>query len=142
MPIFRCAIDFFRDNTAMSVRHYELHGFRVVELRAEGTLLESDRDAVDIIAAASEHRPEFIVIPTERLGEDFFRLRTKVAGEIIQKFLTYRLRVVILGDISKYLSVSSALRDFVFECNSGAHVWFVTNLEELSQRLEPAAGGT
>jgi hypothetical protein len=123
----------------MSVRHYDLHGFRVVELTANGELLRSDRDAVDTIAAASEHRPEFVVIPAERFGQDFFRLRTRVAGEIIQKFVTYRVHLVILGDISQYLSESSALRDFVFECNKGSHVWFMSDLEELDQRLRPAA---
>ncbi|MBV9267948.1 MAG: DUF4180 domain-containing protein [Acidobacteriaceae bacterium] len=126
----------------MGVRHYDLHGFRVVEFPPEGGPLQSDRDAVDIIAIASEHRPEFIIIPVERFGEDFFRLKTRVAGEIVQKFLTYRLPLVIVGDISKYTSNSSALRDFVFECNSGSNVWFMRDIEELRQRLQPAAGKT
>ena len=124
----------------MSVRHYDLHGFRVVELPAEGALLQSDRDAVDVIGMAAEHRPEFIIIPSERFGEDFFRLRTRLAGEIIQKFVTYRLPLVILGDISKHLSESSSLRDFVLECNRGSEIWFLSDLEELSQRLQPATG--
>ncbi|HZQ51967.1 MAG TPA: DUF4180 domain-containing protein [Bryobacteraceae bacterium] len=126
----------------MTVQHYDLHGSRVVELPAEGPLFESDRDAVDIIATASEYSPEFIVIPAERFGDAFFRLRTRVAGEIIQKFLTYRVRLVIVGDISKYLTESSALRDFVFECNSGSHVWFVSDIEELHQRLKLVRGRT
>ncbi len=126
----------------MGVRHYDLHGFRVIELTKEGTPLQSDRDAVDIIGMASEYHPEFIVVPVERFGEDFFRLRTRVAGEIIQKFLTYCVRLVIVGDISKYLSESSALRDFVFECNSGSHVWFMSNLEELAPTIATTAGKT
>ena len=126
----------------MTVQHYDLHGFRIVELPADGSLFESDRDAVDIIGMASEHRAELIVIPVERFGEDFFRLRTRVAGEIIQKFLTYRVRLVIVGDISKYLSESSALRDFVFECNRGSQIWFVSDMEKLGQRLKPVKGRT
>lgn len=123
----------------MVQRHYDLHGIRVVELMADGAPLRNDRDALDVIAAAAEHRADVVVIPIERLDEDFFRLRTGIAGQVIQKFLTYRLRLVILGDISKHVQQSSALRDFVYECNSGADVWFVTRAEELSQRLQPAA---
>ena len=58
------------------------------------------------------------MIPVERLTQDFFRLKTGVAGEIIQKSLT-------------------ALRGFVYECNGGTHVWFVGELAELHQRLQP-----
>jgi len=119
----------------MLARSYDLHGMRVVELAVDGGPLRNDRDAVDVIAAASARHPEIIVIPAERLADDFFRLRTGVAGQVIQKFLTYRLRIVVVGDISKHLQEGSALRDFIYECNSGSHVWFVSGLEELGQRL-------
>jgi hypothetical protein len=121
----------------MSARHYDLHGTRIVELAKEGPLLRNERDAVDALGEASQHDPEMIVVPAERLDEDFFRLRTGIAGQVIQKFLTYRLRLVVLGDISRHLRESSALRDFVYECNSGPHVWFVAEVGEIGQRLQP-----
>jgi Domain of unknown function (DUF4180) len=94
--------------------------------------LMADRDAVDVIAAAAEHHPDVIVIPTERLDDAFFRLRTGIAGQIIQELLTYRLRLVIMGNISKHLQENSALRDFVYECNSGSNVKFVSALTNSS----------
>jgi hypothetical protein len=125
------------DNTGMAGRYYDLHGARVVELQADGAPLRNDRDAVDVIAAAAEHHPDVIVIPAERLDEEFFHLRTGIAGQVVQKFLTYGLRIVIVGNLSKRLQESSALRDFVYECNSGSHVWFVASLDELGRRLRP-----
>ena len=118
---------------------YELHGVRIFECAAEGAQPKNDHDAVELITAAWEHHARFIVIPAERLDDDFFRLKTRIAGEILQKFVTYGLRVAIVGDISRYLSESSALRDFVYECNRGAQVWFLANLEELDKRLEQDA---
>jgi hypothetical protein len=88
------------------------------------------------MSQAWTQRANLIVIPTERLGENFFRLSTRIAGEILQKFVTYRMRVAIVGDISRQIEESSALRDFVIEANRGEHVWFVSNLDELSRRLE------
>jgi len=118
-----------------ATRSYELHGVRVLECAAEGPRLRNDRDAVDLIGTAFEHRAALIVLPVERLDDDFFRLRTRIAGEIIQKFVNYRLRLAIVGDISRHLDESSALRALVNESNRGKDVWFLASLEELDRRL-------
>jgi hypothetical protein len=102
---------------------------------AEGRKLRTDRDAVELIGEALEAGAGMVVIPVERLDEDFLRLRTGVAGEFIQKFVTYGVRLAIIGDISVSLSESSALRDFVYEANRGRHVWFPANQDEFDRRL-------
>lgn len=117
------------------VRCYELHGVRVAEFPKTGEQLRTDTEAVEMISEASLCQPELMVIPIELLGDEFFRLKTRVAGEILQKFVTYRKRVVIVGDISSHLNASSALRDFVRECNSGRNIWFVTTSAELDHKL-------
>ena len=123
----------------MADRSYELHGERIFECAAEGVPLRSDRDAIDLISAASEHRARLVVIPAERLDGSFFRLKTGVAGAMLQKFVTYQFRVAILGDISEQMKESSALRDFVYECNRGSQLWFLANRDELGKWLNPRA---
>ena len=120
----------------MSARFYELHGVRIFESAAEDPPLRSDRDAVDLMSQALEHGARFIVIPAERLTDDFFRLKTRLAGEIIQRFVMYRMRVAIVGDIARHLAESGSLRDFVREANRGNQWWFVADMDELSKRLE------
>ncbi len=119
----------------MDIHCYELHGLRVAEFSKIGDELRTDRQAIEIISQASECQPELIIIPVERLSNDFFHLKTRVAGEFLQKFVMYRKRVVILGDISAHLNSSSALRDFVYECNAGRDIWFMTSLDELNRKL-------
>lgn len=119
----------------MDVQCYELHGVRIAELPKNGDQLRSDRQAIEIISETSRFQPELIIIPAERLSDDFFDLRTRVAGEVLQKFVTYRKRVVILGDLSGHLNESSSLRDFVYECNARDDIWFVASLYELDERL-------
>jgi len=87
------------------------------------------------MSEAAGHGARFIVIPAERLDDDFFRLETRIAGEVIQRFAMYRVRVAILGDISRHVAQSKSLRDFVHECNRGNQCWFVDR-EELGRRLE------
>jgi hypothetical protein len=119
----------------MNVQCYELHGVRVAEFSKAGDQLRTDRQAIEIISEASACQPELIVIPVEWLSNDFFHLKTRVAGEFLQKFVTYRKRVVVLGDISARLNESSALRDFVYECNAGREIWFMIDIDELDQKL-------
>jgi len=49
----------------------ELKGVRIFAVPEQGPQLRSDRDAVDLISAASEHRAALILIPVQRLGDDF-----------------------------------------------------------------------
>ncbi|WP_030725766.1 DUF4180 domain-containing protein [Streptomyces sp. NRRL S-237] len=105
---------------------------------AEGEVIAGEREALDCIGDASYQGAEWVVIPVERLDEAFFRLSTRVAGEIIQKFVQYRMGVVVLGDISRHTADSAALRDFVRECNRGRQTWFLADAEELRGRLTGA----
>lgn len=79
------------------------------------------------------------MLPVRRLADEFFTLRTGVAGELVQKFVNYRLPVVVVGDISAHVARSIALRDFVTESNRGRQLWFVETMAELEERLRPAA---
>jgi hypothetical protein len=101
--------------------------------------LRDPRDLNDVISKAWEHRAALVVVPVGRLGDDFFRLSTGIAGEIVQKFANYHLRLAILGDISRYVAQSTALSDFVRESNRGDQIWFMANIEELDEQLQRAS---
>lgn len=75
-----------------------------------------------------------IVITKEMVDEDFFRLSSGIAGEILQKFVTYQFRLAICGDYSGY--TSKPLKDFIYECNNGRHIYFVPTVEEAIKKLE------
>jgi hypothetical protein len=98
----------------------------------------SDRNAVDVIGDALGQHAEAVAVPVERLDAGFFTLSSGIAGEIAQKFVNYRLRLAIVGDIGGHLEASSALRDFVRETNRGGALWFVADLDELDAKLAGA----
>ncbi|OJF15546.1 DUF4180 domain-containing protein [Couchioplanes caeruleus] len=110
-------------------------GGEAVLLCAEsGTPIGGPQDALDLIGAAFG-QARMVAIPATRLDAEFFRLRTGVAGEIMQKFVNYRIRLAIVGDISAHVAASDALRDLVRESNKGDHVWFLPTLDDLDARL-------
>jgi hypothetical protein len=59
------------------------------------------------------------------LPQEFFHLRTPVAGDIVQEFVQYRRRMVIIGDLARRLAESSAFAAFVTEANRGSDIWFL-----------------
>ena len=120
----------------MPDRLEHLHGIAVLVCASEGTVLDTERDALDLIATALHARVRWVAIPTGRLGDEFFRLRTGLAGQILQKFVNYELGIAFLGDISTHTKANSALRDLVRECDRGGQAWFLPDLEALRARLE------
>jgi hypothetical protein len=93
------------------------------------------QDATEIIGSALSAGAAVVVLPVSLLGPNFFHLRTGVAGEMLQKFVNYGVKLAILGDVSVYTATSSALRDFIYESNRGETIWFVADRHELEQRL-------
>lgn len=68
-----------------------------------------------------------MIINEESLGDKFFDLKTKFAGDILQKFSNYNMSLAIIGDFTKYKS--NALKDFIRECNRGNRIFFLDNVD-------------
>jgi hypothetical protein len=115
---------------------YEQNGTLIFECSSEGAPLRTPRDATDVMSEAWSHGAKIVAIPASRLGDDFFELRTRIAGEFIQKFVTYGTKLVIVGDISQRVAESESLRAFVAEANRGRDLWFVDDREALAARLK------
>jgi hypothetical protein len=112
----------------------ELAG-RVYVCPADGPSLAEDRNLSDLVGELYSAGAGVVAIPLERLGPDFLRLASGVAGQVLQKLVNYRFQVAILGDLSAAEAASAPLRDFVRESNRGTTVWFVPDLEALEARL-------
>ncbi|MEW6642788.1 MAG: DUF4180 domain-containing protein [Pseudomonadota bacterium] len=114
---------------------HDLHGVRVLILAADGPKLATESDSQTFLSAAWEHDAAMLAIPVSRLDPAFFQLSTRLAGAVLQKFVNYRVRLAVVGDIATFTRASNALRDFIVETNRGRSAWFVADLDELKQRL-------
>lgn len=70
---------------------------------------------------------ETVVLEKAAFPSAFFDLKTRFAGECLQKVSNHRMRLVILGDFQNL--ESNALRDFVVESNRRGQVVFAQDLE-------------
>ena len=69
-----------------------------------------------------------MAINREAIADRFFILGSGLAGDVLQKFVNYQVRLAIFGDFTPFLS--KPLRDFIWESNRGSHVAFVASAEE------------
>ena len=124
----------------MSARIEIWGGRRVLVCADAGPLLACEGDINDFLSQAWEHEADWLALPVRRLGPDVLMLRTRLAGEVAQKFVNYRVGLAVIGDISAAVVASDALGDYVRECNRGRQVWFMPDLEILQAAL--TAGST
>jgi hypothetical protein len=113
----------------------EFSGACVLVVDPDGPAMTTEREVVDLIGDAMAIDAALVAIPLARLPPAFLDLSSRFAGEVLQKFVNYRRRIAIVGDVSGAVAGSKALRDFVGESNRGRHVWFVADLAELEARL-------
>ncbi len=111
---------------------------KIAVLTAEERL-DTVQAALDRMATAMYEGCVGLIVPKECLPEDFFRLGTGFAGEVLQKFSNYNMKIAVTGDFSGYKSQS--LRDFIYECNKGNRVFFKASAEEGMAALIQAAAG-
>lgn len=114
----------------------QLDGMLVGELLASDEPLNSSQDILDLLGSFYPEHVEALILHETNLAPDFFQLRTKLAGEILQKLVNYRVKVAIVGEFAKYQS--KALADFIYECNQGRQIFFVPTREEALARLAAA----
>jgi hypothetical protein len=112
-----------------------LSGVRVFAYPSDAKVISCVQDGVNVIGSALSEGANLVILPIDRLDPAFFQLRTGLVGEILQKFVNYQIRVAILGDVAHLTAESTALRDFVRECNRGSNVWILADRQALEQRL-------
>lgn len=106
----------------------------VAIIKSDEVVIKEVQDALDLMATVSyDVGCNKLLIHKSNLTEDFFELRTKLAGDILQKYVNYGVKLAIVGDYSGYDSKS--LRDFIYESNHGKQFFFVSSEQEALEAL-------
>ena len=121
----------------MNIKINKKENSKVAVIESPDILINEPQDALDLMATIMHlHECNKIVISESSITKSFFYLKTGIAGEILQKFSNYQMKLAIVGDFSNYNSKS--LRDFIFESNKGSQVFFLSSEEEAIERLHNA----
>ena len=112
----------------MKIETHNIDAKSIAEVISDQTVISKTEDGLDLLGNLYYQGFDRIVIQEKNITSDFFELKNGMAGEILQKFSTYRVRLAIVGDFSKYKSKS--LNDFIYESNKGRHINFVASTAE------------
>jgi len=104
----------------------------VAEFVSQDIIINTIAEGIDLVGTLYYQGFEGAIIHRDTITPDFFDLKTKIAGEILQKFSNYRIRLAIVGNFE---STSKSLKDFIYECNKGRQVNFVTSVPLALERL-------
>jgi len=97
-------------------------------------LITDTQSALDFMATVRyDFSCDRIIINKSAICEEFFNLKTKIAGDILQKFINYQTKLAIIGDFSVYNSKS--LKDFIYESNNRKDLFFLSSEEEAIKKL-------
>jgi hypothetical protein len=121
----------------MNLKRLNQNGVTIAVIETTEIIITDSQSALDLMATVGyESECNCIAIPKSCVAEEFFVLSTKIAGEILQKFVNYQCKLAIFGDYSHYTSKS--LRDFIYECNKGNHIFFVASEKDAIEKLTGA----
>jgi hypothetical protein len=112
----------------MRIETHKINDTIIAEVISEVNVINKLEDGLDLLGKLYYQGFDKIVIHEKNITPDFFDLKSGIAGEILQKFSNYRVRLAIVGNFAKYTSKS--LNDFIFESNKGRHINFVSTCSE------------
>lgn len=113
----------------MEIKTHNIDNTKVAEIITDKVILRSTEDGLDLLGNLYYQGFDKIVIHEKNITPGFFDLKTKIAGEILQKFAQYQMPLIIVGDFSKYKSKS--LNDFIFESNKSQQINFIKDLSNI-----------
>lgn len=118
----------------MNIKVWNENGVDIAQVDHHDILITDMQSALDLMATVTyEAGCNRMIIRKSLISEGFFDLKTRLAGDIIQKFINYQFKVAIIGDFSMYSSKS--LKDFIFESNNGKDLFFLSDEHEAVRRL-------
>lgn len=101
---------------------------QIAEVISDTIIIYSTDEGLELLMDIYYQDFDSIILYEKNITPNFFDLRNGMAGEILQKFSNYRVRLSIVGDFEKYQS--NSLKSFILESNKRGHVNFVGTLSE------------
>ena len=103
---------------SMNIETLKKNGLEMAIVTSDEPIITDPKSALDLAMTVKyETGCTNIAINKEAIVGDFFVLSSRLAGEVLQKFTNYGVRLAIFGDFSKY--TSKPLKDFIYESNKG-----------------------
>lgn len=117
----------------MELKEHNTNNIKIAEIISDEIIIHDTESALDLLGNVYYQGFDKIILHEENILPSFFDLKTKIAGDILQKFAQYRMPIGIIGEFSKYQS--NSLNEFIYETNKVGYNYFGTSREEVLQNF-------
>lgn len=117
----------------MNIIAHQINTTNIAEVISENLLINNAEAGLELLGNIYYQGFDQLILHSNNITPAFFDLKNGIAGEILQKFSNYKVRLAIVGDFSNYTSQS--IKDFMYESNKAGHINFVGSLEEALNKL-------
>jgi hypothetical protein len=117
----------------MEIETHIVNDKKIAEVVSDNIVITTAEDGLDLLGNLYYQDFDRIIIREKNITPDFFDLKTGLAGEILQKFSNYRVRLAIVCDFSNYQGKS--IKDFIFESNRVGQINFVESVSTAISKL-------
>ena len=90
----------------MKINVIEKNDVKIAEIISHEIILRNVQDALDLMADADYQGARCIVVYEKNIDPSFFELKSGLAGDILQKYVNYRIKLAVVGSFEKYGSKS------------------------------------
>lgn len=112
----------------MNIKTHNIGKSLIAEIVSSSVIINDPETALELLGNIYYQGFDSMIIHEHNLISDFFDLRNRMAGEILQKFSNYRVSLAVVGDFEKFASKS--LHDFIFESNKTGRINFVPTVAD------------
>ncbi|WP_157603457.1 DUF4180 domain-containing protein [Spirosoma telluris] len=117
----------------IEIKIHQLNDLQIAGVISPDMVIKTTDDGLSLLADLYYQGFDSIIIHQKNITPDFFDLKTGIAGEILQKFSNFHVKLAIVGDFTNYSSKS--LNDFIDESNKVGQINFVDSVDEALERL-------
>ncbi|MBK7233952.1 MAG: DUF4180 domain-containing protein [Saprospiraceae bacterium] len=112
----------------MEIIRHQVLDTAIAEIVSDEILIHNAEDGLNILVDVYYQDFDYLILHANNITPTFFHLKSGLAGEILQKFSNYRMKLAIVGNFVGLESKS--LNEFIRESNKSSQIYFVNTLAE------------
>jgi len=115
-------------------------GHSFIDFTEADLSIQREGELNDLLSLCHYHDSDFILIDAANLSDEFFNLRSGLAGAAMQKFANYQVRVAVL--LPENAEHSERFKELMYEMNGSNHFRFYRHREEAENWLISRRAGS
>jgi DNA-binding PadR family transcriptional regulator len=144
---YQCELDWIRkaiqrleeinpkeDSADMKYRITDNGKVRYLELISVTKPLDREQDMLDLVSLCGENEISQLLIHGSCLSEDFYNLKTGIAGAVLQKLVNYYIKAAVV--IPDRPGLSKRFMELISEANQGSQYCFLSSVGEAEDWFE------